>query len=138
MKNKKIKTSKRGLTFSLEENESNIGKKYRYIVDMNKKEINIIYDENGNMTVSKKKSGKKIKPLFDLRSKEVKALLSKADYLEIELQKEQIIVHARKKEKAKIVKFLEKKLSLQQLIGREIGQIIVPMAKASGSDWMWR
>lgn len=66
---KKIKSSKRGLTFSLDETDIQIGARYRYIIDKKKQEILIIPDEQGSLKVSRKKSGSKIKPLFDLRSR---------------------------------------------------------------------
>lgn len=83
----KIKRSKRGLTFSIREKLFGIGEKYRYIVDKANKEILIIPDKNGNMTVSRKKSGNAYKPLFDIRSKEVREIVCSCDYLEVEAQK---------------------------------------------------
>lgn len=49
---KKLKSSRRGLTFSLP--SMPIGKRYKYVVDKNKKEISIIPDENGKILVSRK------------------------------------------------------------------------------------
>lgn len=83
--NKKLRKSSRGLTFSLDDNEL-IGTKYRYFIDKKNKNIIIIPDDSGNMTVSRKKSGKKFKALYDIRSKEVKELCSTADYLEVDIR----------------------------------------------------
>lgn len=94
--NKKLRKSSRGLTFSLDDNEL-IGTKYRYFIDKKNKNIIIIPDDSGNMTVSRKKSGKKFKALYDIRSKEVKELCSTADYLEVDIRKDKIIVHTYKK-----------------------------------------
>ena len=46
---KKIKNSKRGLTFSLSENSIKIGTHYRYVVDKVRHQILIIPDENGQL-----------------------------------------------------------------------------------------
>ena len=48
--NKKLRKSSRGLTFSLDDNEL-IGTKYRYFIDKKNKNIIIIPDDSGNMTV---------------------------------------------------------------------------------------
>ncbi len=95
---KKIKRSDRGLTFSLEANEAQIGAKYRYVIDKKEKCVKIIPDEeNGNITASRKRCGKNYKPLFDIRSKEVRELVSASDYLEVEIKDGMILVHAYKK-----------------------------------------
>ena len=80
---KRIKQSTRGCTFTLD-NEKLIGTKFRYVLDLAAGEIVIIPDENGKGTVSRKKCGKTFKPLYDIRSKEVRELVSKADYMEVE------------------------------------------------------
>jgi len=54
---KRIKSSLRGLTFSLSEADGNIkvGMKYRYIANIAEKTVDIIPDDaNGTHTVSKK------------------------------------------------------------------------------------
>lgn len=94
---KRIKRSNRGLTFTLDD-QSLIGSKFRYIVDKTKKEILIIPDERGTGTVSRKKSGhSSYKPLYDIRSKEVRDLVSSAEYMEIETVDDRIIVHTYQK-----------------------------------------
>lgn len=92
---KKLRKSTRGLTFSLDDT-TKIGSKFRYIIDKANSEIVIIPDENGTGTVSRKKSGKNFKPLYDIRSKEVKELVSDADYLEVEEQGDRVVVHVYK------------------------------------------
>lgn len=98
---KTIKRSLRGLTFSFDENETfKIGTSYRYIIDKNKEQIIILPEQSGKLKISKKKSGQRVKPLFDLRSKEVKKLVQESSYLEVEIDKEQIVVHTFKKHKS--------------------------------------
>lgn len=129
---KKIKASTRGLTFTLTEDDIKIGAKYRYIIDKNNNEILIIPDECGNMTVSKKRTGTKVKPLFDIRSKEVKKLVSAADYLEVSIRNEQIVVTVYKKTSFTLIK--GGKCTIQEVLGTKAGQIILPYAKVSGDD----
>lgn len=64
---KKLRKSSRGLTFSIDDNNL-IGTKYRYFIDKKKKNIIIVPDVQGNMTVSRKRSGKRFKALYDIRS----------------------------------------------------------------------
>ena len=71
---KKYKKSKRGLTFSLESQAFPVGSRFIYRVNKNVCQIKIFRSESGN-TVSRKKTGNKIKSLFDLRSKQVMDLM---------------------------------------------------------------
>lgn len=88
----KIKKSKRGLTFSFAENEHfKVGMHYRYIIDNIKSEVLIIPDENGKYKLSKK--GVNSKPLVDLRNEEIKEVMSKAQYMEVEILEDKIVVH---------------------------------------------
>ena len=91
---KKIKSAKRGLTFVLD--SLKIGQKFDYFIDLNTNEIIIQPCENGRNTVSRKKCGDTFKPLIDIRSKEVKELVQKSDYIKIEEDDNSIIVHCYK------------------------------------------
>lgn len=96
MEKKRIRTSKRGLTFSIENNEKFVpGSHYTYIVGNNK--IVIKSNPEGNLKVSRKKCGSKIKSLFDLRSKTIVDKIQNADYIEIEVKENTIIVRLCKK-----------------------------------------
>ena len=131
---KKIKGSERGITFVTE--NATIGSKYRYIVDTKKKVINIIPDKNGTITASKKKCGNTIKPLFDIRSKEVKKIIKDSDYMEIEDTDENIVVKIYQKSVSKIRFFKKKNCSIGEFLGTQVGEIIIPkgiMLKATGT-----
>lgn len=132
---KRIKPSNRGLTFSLPKSEISVGTRYRYIVDTSNRQILIIPDENGRLKVSKKKVGEKIKPLFDIRSKEVRELVSEAGYLEVEICDNQIVVTAYKKQRAGFRLVKNKICTIDEVLGVKSGQIIVPMAMAAGSEY---
>lgn len=127
----KIKRSKRGLTFSIREKLFGIGEKYRYIVDKANKEILIIPDKNGNMTVSRKKSGNAYKPLFDIRSKEVREIVCACDYLEVEVRKNKIVVHTIKKVSEKEIIHRSNLVKIQDVIGRCTGEIVLDCAVGS-------
>ena len=103
---KTLKKATRGLTFSLRDKDAEIGSQMIYFVDKAQKEITIVPKEQctelssavtRSITVSRKKSGKVFKPLIDIRTKEVKSLVSSADYLAVEVKDGRIIVHCLKK-----------------------------------------
>lgn len=131
---KRIKSSQRGLTFSLTEEEIPIGTHYRYIVDTFKKQVYIIPDEEGKLKVSKKKTGNSVKPLFDLRSKEVRDLVASADYLEVETENNQITVTAYRKTKARFRLLKNKICSIDEVLGIKAGTITLPLGMVSGSE----
>ena len=135
MEKKKIKASKRGLTFSLDESDVEIGARYRYVVDKNKNEILIILDENGPLKVSKKKSGRKLKPLFDLRSMEVKQAIGCADYLEVEIQDGKIVVSTYQKFQSRVCSLKGKVCSISDVLGIKTNEIILPIQMAVGAEY---
>lgn len=97
---KLIKRSSRGLTFSMGQAECGsflIGTHYSYLVDVKTGKIIIRSIENGGNTVSMKRSGEKIKPLIDIRSAEIRSLVSAAEYLSIEVDDTYIIVRVHRK-----------------------------------------
>lgn len=96
---KVIKGSKRGLTFSFVSHDGVFmpGTHYRYMIDKNQQQITIVPSKDGGNTVSKKRSGLRIKSLIDLRSREVLEIVSKAECLEIEFTDSCIQIAAHKK-----------------------------------------
>ena len=128
---KEIKGSRRGLTFSLSENDSQIGSKYNYIVDVQKGEVVITPDINGKSTVSRKRCGKSYKPLYDIRSKEVRELCQKSEYMQVEVLSDKIVVHTFKKRKFRGLR--SNIVNIEELIGRKTGEIVI--CKAAGSEW---
>lgn len=131
---KKIKGSKRGLTFTLE--GLHIGAHYRYVVDKENHQVMIIPDKNGKITVSKKRTGKIIKPLIDIRCREVKELVSAAEYIELELQGKKVVVRTYCRQKSKIRQFKNDKVSIQDLFGTKTAEFVIPekMLLVSGID----
>lgn len=127
MKTKKIKSSRRGLTFSLEESDVAIGTRFRYVIDVRNRAVNIILDDAGGHTVSRKKSGKQLRPLFDLRSAEVKQLIADADFIELEITEEGIFAYPRKARKAVLRTFKCDKVSLEDVLGKRTGKVALPL-----------
>ena len=138
----RIKSSKRGLTFSFAENDTfRAGVRYRYIIDVKKSEIVIVPDEKGKYVLSRK--GAAHKPLVDLRNTEVKEAISMADHMEIEIKDECIVVHVFKKSvnteglsDRELVEMLEKEeeitfeISKESLIEHDTA--LIDMLTASG------
>lgn len=121
---RRLKGSTRGITFST--NKVNIGDRFRYFVDIKDKTVSIIPDVNGSIVASKKKSGKNIKALFDLRSKEVKELIRNSAYMEIEEKEGSFVIHVYAKAANKICLFRKNRILLDEILGEETGKIIVP------------
>ena len=131
---KKIKKSIRGVTFSAESKRFPVGSHYRYRVDVKNRKLIIVSSETGN-TVSRKKSGAVIKPLFDIRSKEVKEQLAACDFMEIEVQENEIHVFFCKK----LLSFLERKMHRTEEVLRAsiTGCVSIPvnmLPAASGGE----
>ena len=128
---KKIKKSIRGLTFSTNQKDV-IGNRYHYVVDKKEKQVLIIPDANGPMTVSRKKAGKEYKPLYDIRSKEVKELCASADYMEVDVQENRIVVSVIKAVTSRLElisgRLINNLISINDIIGKKTGEIILDCA----------
>lgn len=129
---KTIKPSNRGLCFSADD-ERLIGKPFRYVIDAENSQVLIIPNE-GTGTISRKKSGKKYKPLFDLRAKEVKALVSSASYMEVEECESVIYVHVYKKVTALKSIFSDKIIRIDDVLASKCGEIVLD--KAVNADYI--
>lgn len=126
---RQLKKSSRGLTFV--EKTFKIGEHYKYIVDISSRKIKVIPDENGPMTVSKKKSGRNINPLIDIRSAEVKKLVSSADYIELTVLKDGSVLVKIKNNNIK-----SNVISLQEILESRTSEFIIPkMMLASGGRY---
>ena len=131
----KYKKSIRGLTFSLESSAFPVGSRFAYQISVKENLIRIVRSTSGN-TVSRKKSGKKVKSLFDLRSKNVMELMAKCDYFEVEPAGDEIIVRFCKK---KVFSILRKKAheAGEVLDAACMGSILLPVElvkKVSGGS----
>lgn len=123
MYKKRIKASKRGVTFSFNSNSNSFkyGQHYKYIVDIKSGKIFIIPNKEG-LKISKKKIGNKIKSLIDLRNEKVKTATEKADYLQIFFYKDKIIINSYAEERNNILS--EKNSKFKSKINKAINKII--------------
>lgn len=98
---KRLRTSKRGLTFSIIPGETYYpGSHFTYEV---RPTCIIIHPSKEGSTVSRKKSGRTEKALFDIRSKEVREAVSSSSYLEMEVKEDRIVVRCIRQLRSKIV-----------------------------------
>ena len=96
IKTRKAKVSKRGLYIQdqeLKNTQFKIGENFKYIIDnQNKKIVIVPTDEATKNTVSKRETKTGLKPVIDLRNKEVLSLINEADYLQVEIDEDEIVV----------------------------------------------
>jgi DNA (cytosine-5)-methyltransferase 1 len=130
---KKLKASKRGITFSFDGfGKFSPGKKYRYILDRDNNKLLIIPVENDEkgLKISRKKGKGKIKALFDLRSKEIREVIGNAQFLEVKITDDEIVVSAYQKIKSSVTK---KVTSLSSQLHHIASYRVAPeLLKASG------
>lgn len=98
---KTLRPSNRGLTFSMEADDTYYpGRHYTYEVRRNSIIIRTVGEgSDEGMTISRKKSGNAYKALFDIRSKKVRDAVSKCTRMEMEVQGERIVVRCIREEK---------------------------------------
>ncbi|QAT68077.1 DNA cytosine methyltransferase (plasmid) [Bacillus glycinifermentans] len=95
IKKRKAKKSNRGIYLQdsqLNETEFKAGTHFKYIIDTKQKQIVILPSDKKGNTVSKRIYKDSVKPVIDIRKKEALRLFSDADYLEIEIHNDEIIV----------------------------------------------
>lgn len=98
---KRLRSSKRGLTFSLTPGETYYpGSHFTYEV---RPTCIIIHPSKEGSTVSRKKSGDTVRALFDIRSRKVREAVSNSSYLEMEVKEERIIVRCIRQVRSKII-----------------------------------
>lgn len=94
---KRIRPSKRGLTFAFDETEHlPIGKSLSYTVDVkgNRIIIHPAKTQDNTISISRKRSGRNFKALIDIRNRSVRKLCEKAEYLNVVISDEYIYVTA--------------------------------------------
>jgi len=121
IKRRKAKKSQRGIYIQdkeLKNTNFKIGSHFKYIIDKQNKQIVILpTDEFTSNTVSKRTVKDGLKPVLDIRNKEALAVFGDADYLQIEIQENEILVSGFEQQdnsifsslKNKVKKFVYKK-----------------------------
>ena len=98
---KRLRSSKRGLTFSISPGETYYpGSHFTYEV---RSTCIIIHPSKEGSTVSRKKSGNIVKALFDIRSREVREAVASSTYMEMEVREDRIIVRCIRQVRSKII-----------------------------------
>lgn len=129
---KRIKGTPRGLSFSFSGEENFApGCKYHYVIDIKSKKIFLVSGQ-GKTIVCKKKIGRKIKSLFDLRNKQVKSVTGKADFLNIVFKKKVIVVEGLSYNEGSLVSSSEcekiiKRKKLKQLFHVELDYSVLKL-----------
>ncbi|MFY0519268.1 DNA cytosine methyltransferase [Lysinibacillus sp. UGB7] len=116
IKRRTAKLSSRGLYLQDKEllkSNFNVGKHFKYVVDMKKKQIRIVPStKETKNTVSKRQLKDGTKPVLDIRDKEALKAFQGADFLEVVIFENEILVRGikeRKIRKTSILNFLELK-----------------------------
>ena len=132
---KRIKSSKRGLTFSFDGfGEFVPGKRYRYILEKDRMMLMIlpVTEDGQGLKISRKKCNGKIKSLFDLRNKDVLSVMSAAKFLEVAIEANRILVTAYAEKKVQ-AKEREKVITIDQYMEKTASyEISREFLKASG------
>jgi|GEM_PF-436219 len=105
LKKRKAKLSSRGIYIQdkeLKHSNFKIGHNFKYLVDLNKKQIRIVpCEEQTNNTVSKRELKDGYKPVLDIRDKKALNAFQGADYLEVLILENEILVKGIKERKIK-------------------------------------
>lgn len=119
IKTRKAKKSNRGLyiqDIELKNTKFKIGSNFKYIVDQKQKQIVIVpTDEKTSNTVSKRALKDGQKPVLDIRNKKALEVFGQADYLQIEIYENQILVSGYDHQETNILTNVKNKL--KSLIG---------------------
>lgn len=131
---KKLKGSNRGLTFSFHGNEQfEPGRKYQYIINPEDNLIIIAPSDTSGNQISRKRCGKQIKSLIDLRSREIREMVSCAKIIKIEILENEILVHLFKQSaEAEIIRLNQNERIGTIAVSREL------LRAAGGEDVVWQ
>lgn len=98
IKKRKAKNSQRGVYIQDRELKETIfepGKSYKYVIDTKKQKIIILPSEDGKGNkVSKRQMKDGLKPVIDIRNKEALSLFGDAEYLQVSIFNDQVVVES--------------------------------------------
>lgn len=127
-KTRKAKKSDRGIYIQdaiLEQTDFQIGKKYEYILDVNTKKLIILPTEEKGNTVARRTYNKGIKPVIDIRKREVVELFDGYDQLLITIYNDEITIEGLEEKK--------KSESNQNFISKTISRVKSAFRKNEGT-----
>lgn len=102
LKKRKAKNSDRGIyiqDLQLKNSVFKPGSHYKYIIDMENKELLIVPSENGGNTVSKREIKDGVKPVIDIRNRAALAPFVGMSFLEVEIFEDKVLVKGFEEEK---------------------------------------
>lgn len=114
IKSRKAKNSKRGLYLQdneLKQTAFQPGTNFKYVIDTKNKKMVIIPSESCVNTVSKRATKSGVKPVIDIRNKEALSIFREADYLQVEIQEDQIIVSGYEEQSTSAIAKVSKKIA---------------------------
>ncbi|MFC0416770.1 DNA cytosine methyltransferase [Cytobacillus solani] len=114
IKSRKAKNSKRGLYLQdneLKQTAFQPGTNFKYVIDTKNKKMVIIPSESSVNTVSKRATKSGVKPVIDIRNKEALSIFREADYLQVEIQEDQIIVSGYEEKSSSALAKVSKKIA---------------------------
>lgn len=131
---KNLKGSKRGLTFSFYgKGQFEPGRKYQYVVNPEENLIVIAPSDSAGNQISRKQCGKKIKSLIDIRSREIRNMVSRAKTIKIDIRENEILVHVfEQSSEAEIIRLDERGRIGTIALSRELLRV------AGGEDLIWQ
>lgn len=114
IKTRKAKKSTRGIYLQdkeLKQTAFQPGTNFKYVVDTKNKKMVILPADSSINTVSKRTTKEGIKPVIDIRNKEALSIFKEADYLQVEIQEDQIIVSGYEEKKPSVFEKVSKKIT---------------------------
>lgn len=115
IKRRKAKNSKRGLylqDIEIQQTDFKVGSPFKYIIDNKNKKIVIVPSQEPSLnTVSKRTTKNGLKPVIDIRNRNALSVFKDADYLEVEILQDQIIVSGFEESKESFLSKASKKVS---------------------------
>lgn len=119
IKKRKAKNSDRGIYLQdteLQQTNFQVGSHFKYVIDRQTKRIVILPATGGKNTVSKRATKKGVKPVIDIRSKEALQVFQGADYLQVEIEQDQIVVSGFQEQRGAIA---EKIIGFKRLTSKQ-------------------
>lgn len=114
IKSRKAKNSKRGLylqDIELKQTAFQPGTNFKYVIDSKNKKMVILPSEASLNTVSKRSTKTGLKPVIDIRNKEALSIFKEADFLQVEIQEDQIIVSGYEEKSSSVLSKTSKKVA---------------------------
>lgn len=114
IKSRKAKNSTRGIylqDIELQQTAFQPGTNFKYVIDTKNKKMVILPSEDSSNTVSKRTIKTGVKPVIDIRKKEVLSIFKDADFLQVEILEDQITVSGYEEKAPSVLTKASKKIA---------------------------